>query len=66
MFIAWYWLVIAGLLILGYICHLKRYCAAYRQDRDALLEGYRKLRKTWQSEEGDAAGTCPAASKKRA
>lgn len=43
MFIAWYWLVIMGIVAVGYILHTRRYCAAYRQDRDAMVEGYRKL-----------------------
>ena len=66
MFIAWYWLVIIGVVIVGYVCHIKRYCAAYRQDRDALLEGLQKLRLRGKSKEGNAAGQDPAASDKRA
>jgi hypothetical protein len=61
MFIAWYWLVIIGVVILGYVCHIKRYCAAYRQDRDALLEGLQKLRQRGKVKEGNAADNDPAA-----
>ncbi|HGL6919060.1 TPA: hypothetical protein ACKFUJ_003596 [Citrobacter koseri] len=43
MFIAWYWLVLIFLVIVGYFCHMKRYCKAFRQDRDALLEIRNKL-----------------------
>ena len=39
MFIAWYWIV---LIVVGYFLHLKRYCRAFRQDRDALLEARNK------------------------
>ena len=38
MFIAWYWIVLIALVVVGYFLHLKRYCRAFRQDRDALLE----------------------------
>ncbi|WP_318365675.1 hypothetical protein [Enterobacter sp.] len=55
MFIAWYWLVAIGVIVIGYICHMKRYCSAYRQDRDALLEGYRKLRQKRKQGEDEAA-----------
>lgn len=55
MFIAWYWLVVIGVIVIGYFCHMKRYCAAYRQDRDALLEGYRKLRQKRKQSEDEAA-----------
>nr|WP_318384350.1 hypothetical protein [uncultured Enterobacter sp.] len=44
MFIAWYWLVLIAALAIGYVLHMRRYCAAFRQDRDAMLEGYRRLR----------------------
>ncbi|EAA7243494.1 DUF4051 domain-containing protein [Salmonella enterica] len=43
MFIAWYWIVLIVLVAIGYICHMKRYCRAFRQDRDALLEARTKL-----------------------
>lgn len=43
MFIAWYWIVLIVLLVGGYFLHLKRYCKAFRQDRDALLAGRSKL-----------------------
>ena len=43
MFIAWYWIVLIALVALGYYCHMKRYCRAFRQDRDALLEARNKL-----------------------
>ena len=38
MFIAWYWIVLIALVVVGYFLHLKRYC----QDRDALLEARNK------------------------
>lgn len=41
------------LVVIGYICHMKRYCRAFRQDRDALLEARRKLFR--QMNEGDSA-----------
>ncbi|MDN8600211.1 hypothetical protein [Citrobacter enshiensis] len=43
MFIAWYWIVLIVLVVVGYFCHMKRYCRAFRQDRDALLEARNKL-----------------------
>lgn len=43
MFIAWYWIVLILLIVIGYFCHMKRYCKAFRQDRDALLEIRNKL-----------------------
>lgn len=43
MFIAWYWIVLIALVAVGYYCHMKRYCKAFRQDRDALLEARNKL-----------------------
>ncbi|POT56800.1 DUF4051 domain-containing protein [Citrobacter amalonaticus] len=43
MFIAWYWIVLIILVVVGYFCHMKRYCKAFRQDRDALLEARNKL-----------------------
>ena len=43
MFIAWYWIVLIVLVVVGYFCHMKRYCKAFRQDRDALLEIRNKL-----------------------
>ncbi len=42
MFIAWYWIVLIVLLAGGYFLHLKRYCKAFRHDRDALLEARNK------------------------
>ena len=42
MFIAWYWIVLIALVVVGYFLHLKRYCRAFRQDRDALLEARNK------------------------
>ncbi len=33
---AWYWIVLIALVVVGYFLHLKRYCRAFRQD-DALL-----------------------------
>lgn len=65
MFIAWYWLVIIGMMILGYVCHIKRYCAAYRQDRDALLDGLQKILQRGKEKGGKAAGNEPAASEQR-
>ena len=32
-----YWIVLIVLLAGGYFLHLKRYCKAFRHDRDALL-----------------------------
>ena len=46
MFIAWYWIVLIALVVVGYFLHLKRYCRAFRQDRDALLEA-QKLSMCW-------------------
>ena len=43
MFIAWYWIVLIALVAVGYYFHMKRYCRAFRQDRDALLEARNKL-----------------------
>lgn len=31
MFIAWYWIVLIALVAVGYYCHMKRYCRAFRQ-----------------------------------
>ena len=42
MFIAWYWIVLIALVVVGYFLHLIRYCRAVRQDRDALLEARNK------------------------
>lgn len=42
MFIARYWIVLIALVVVGYFLHLKRYCRAFRQDRDALLEARSK------------------------
>lgn len=44
MFIAWYWIVLIVLLAGGYFLHLKRYCKAFRHDRDALLAARSKIR----------------------
>ena len=38
MFIAWYWIVLIALVVVGYFLH----CRAFRQDRDALLEARNK------------------------
>lgn len=43
MFIAWYWIVLIVVAVVGYFLHLRRYCRAFRQDRDALLAGHQKL-----------------------
>ncbi|QMI03886.1 hypothetical protein [Citrobacter sp. RHB25-C09] len=43
MFIAWYWIVLIVLVVAAYICHMKRCCKAFRQDRDALMEIRNKL-----------------------
>ncbi len=48
MFIAWYWIVLIGLVVVGYFLHLKRYCRAFRQDRDALLEARNKYFKQYE------------------
>ncbi|WP_059225127.1 hypothetical protein [Escherichia albertii] len=42
MYISWYWIVLIALVVVGYVLHLKRYCRAFRQDRDALLEARNK------------------------
>ncbi len=42
MFIARYWIILIVLVVVGYICHMKRYCRAFRGDRDALLEARTK------------------------
>ncbi|EDV1140417.1 hypothetical protein XY39_001427 [Salmonella enterica subsp. enterica] len=52
MFIAWYWLILIVLVVVGYICHMKRYCRAFRQDRDALLEA--RTKRFRQTNEGDS------------
>lgn len=41
----WYWIVLIVLLAGGYFLHLKRYCKAFRHDRDALLAARSKLDK---------------------
>ncbi|MDO2296233.1 hypothetical protein Q2462_27625, partial [Escherichia coli] len=38
-----YWIVLIVLLAGGYFLHLKRYCKAFRHDRDALLAARSKL-----------------------
>ncbi len=45
MFIAWYWIELNVLLAGVYFIHLKRYCKAFRHDRDALLSARSKLDK---------------------
>ena len=52
MFIAWYWMVLIALVAIGYYCHMKRYCRAFRQDRDALLEARNKLFRRTNEEAG--------------
>ena len=52
MFIAWYWMVLIALVAIGYYCHMKRYCRAFRQDRDALLEARNKLFRRTSEEAG--------------
>ena len=60
MFIAWYWIVLIALVVVGYFLHLKRYCRAFRQDRDALLEARNKyLNSTRDFSEADR--SCPCA-----
>ncbi|QLO41317.1 hypothetical protein HV198_03735 [Citrobacter freundii] len=54
MFIAWYWMVLIALVAIGYYCHMKRYCRAFRQDRDALLEARNKLFRRTSEEAGTA------------
>lgn len=56
MFIAWYWIILIVLVVVGYICHMKRYCRAFRQDRDALLEALLEARtkRFRQTNEGDS------------
>ncbi|VTQ20524.1 Uncharacterised protein [Escherichia coli] len=48
MFIAWYWIVLIALVVVGYFLHLKRYCRAFRQDRDALLEARKQILKQYE------------------
>ena len=52
MFIAWYWMVLIALVATRYYCHMKRYCRAFRQDRDALLEARNKLFRRTSEEAG--------------
>ncbi|EEI6789110.1 hypothetical protein HF719_001496 [Salmonella enterica] len=52
MFIAWYWIILIVLVVVGYICHMKRYRRAFRQDRDALLEA--RTKRFRQTSEGDS------------
>ena len=52
MFIDWYWMVLIALVAIGYYCHMKRYCRAFRQDRDALLEARNKLFRRTSEEAG--------------
>ena len=52
MFIAWYWMVLIALVAIGYYCHMKRYCRAFRQDRDALREARNKLFRRTSEEAG--------------
>ncbi|EBJ9401483.1 DUF4051 domain-containing protein [Salmonella enterica] len=49
---AWYWIILIVLVVVGYICHMKRYCRAFRQDRDALLEA--RTKRFRQTNEGDS------------
>ena len=48
MFIAWYWIVLIALVVVGYFLHLKRYCRAFRQDRDALLRSAEQILKQYE------------------
>ena len=57
MFIAWYWIVLIALVVVGYFLHLKRYCRAFRQDRDALLEARNKYLNSFR----EAGRSCPCA-----
>jgi len=43
MFISWYWLLAIALCVAVYIYALKRSCKAYRQDREALQQGYQRM-----------------------
>ncbi|XTZ38996.1 hypothetical protein ACQYRI_02805 [Salmonella enterica] len=43
MFISWFWLLVIAIGIVGYIIALKRKCRAWRQDRDALQQGYQRM-----------------------
>ncbi len=47
MFIAWYWIILIVLVVVGY-----SYCRAFRQDRDALLEA--RTKRFRQTSEGDS------------
>lgn len=38
MFIAWYWIVLIALVVVGYFLHLKRYCRAFRQTETHCLK----------------------------
>ncbi|EAR3983593.1 hypothetical protein EKI41_06720 [Salmonella enterica] len=46
------WIILIVLVVVGYICHMKRYCRAFRQDRDALLEA--RTKRFRQTNEGDS------------
>ncbi|MCL8378732.1 hypothetical protein M9Y22_13505, partial [Escherichia coli] len=69
MLIAWYWMVLIALLVVRYVLHLKRYCRAFRQDRDALLEARNKYLNSTREETADnveygfreAGRSCPCA-----
>ena len=69
MFIAWYWIVLIALVVVGYFLHLKRYCRAFRQDRDALLEARNKYLNSTREETAEkveqgfreAGRSCPCA-----
>ncbi|EAU3114137.1 hypothetical protein LY089_002493, partial [Salmonella enterica] len=45
-------IILIVLVVVGYICHMKRYCRAFRQDRDALLEA--RTKRFRQTNEGDS------------
>lgn len=45
-------IILIVLVVVGYICHMKRYCRAFRQDRDALLEA--RTKRFRQTSEGDS------------
>ncbi|WLI75746.1 hypothetical protein Q5705_14245 [Kosakonia sp. H02] len=43
MFISWYWLLAAVLLVAGYIHGLRRSYKACRHDREAIYKGYQRV-----------------------
>ncbi|VYT66162.1 hypothetical protein [Metakosakonia massiliensis] len=42
MVVSWFCFLVVLALMAGYIVRLRRYCRAYRQERDAIQEGYHR------------------------